>query len=107
MCGVLELETDERLPRPSPDRSFQPGRLFVGVLSGTYRELFIDNLLVRIHFIIGMIRWTGFAPWEFEIPFPGSLTSTFLVASEKLNGAGTTRNPFPAPLTSSLNSSET
>jgi len=42
------------------------------------RELLIDNLLVRIHFIIVMIRWTGLAPWEFEFPFPGSLTSTFL-----------------------------
>ena len=42
------------------------------------REFFIDNLLVRIHFIIVMVRWTGLAPWEFEFPFPGSLTSTFL-----------------------------
>ena len=25
-----------------------------------------------------MIRWTVLAPWEFEFPFPGSLTSTFL-----------------------------
>jgi len=31
------------------------------------RECFIVNLLVRIHFIIVMIRWTGLAPWEFEI----------------------------------------
>jgi len=30
------------------------------------REFFVDNLLVRIHFIIVMIRWTGLAPWEFE-----------------------------------------
>ena len=45
------------------------------------REFFIDNLLVRIHFIIVMIRWSGLAPWEFEFPFPGSLTSTFLVCS--------------------------
>ena len=30
------------------------------------REFFIDNLLVRIQFIIVMIRWTGLAPWEFE-----------------------------------------
>ena len=30
------------------------------------RDLFIDNLLVRIHFIILMIRWTGFAPWKFD-----------------------------------------
>jgi len=29
--------------------------------------------------IIVMIKWTGLAPWEFEFPFPGSLTSTFLV----------------------------
>jgi len=42
------------------------------------REFFIDNLPVRIHFIIAMIRWTGLVPWEFEFPFPGSLTSTFL-----------------------------
>ena len=41
------------------------------------REFFIDNLLVRIHFIIEMIWWTGLAPWEFEFPFPGSLASTF------------------------------
>jgi len=27
-------------------------------------EFFIDNLLVRIQFIIVMIRWTGLAPWE-------------------------------------------
>ena len=40
--------------------------------------LFVDNLLVRIHFIIVVIRWSGLAPWEFEFPFPGSLTSTFL-----------------------------
>jgi len=43
------------------------------------REFFIDNLLVRIHFSIVMIRWTGLAQWKFEFPFPGSLTSTFLV----------------------------
>jgi len=32
------------------------------------REFFIDNLLVRIHFTIVMIRWTGLAPWQFEFP---------------------------------------
>ena len=42
------------------------------------REFFIDNLLVRIHLIIVMIRWTGLAPWEFEFPFSGSLASAFL-----------------------------
>ena len=42
------------------------------------RERFIDNLLVRIHVAIVIIWWTGLAPWEFEFPFPGSLTSTSL-----------------------------
>ena len=37
-------------------------------VAGRESELFIDNLLVRIHFIIVMIRWTGLAPWEFESP---------------------------------------
>jgi len=48
---------------------------------GPEREFFIDNLLVRIHFIIVMIRWTGLAPWEFEFPFPGILISTFLTGN--------------------------
>jgi len=41
----------------------------------TEREFFIDNLMVRIHFIVVMIRWTGLARWECEFPFPGSFTS--------------------------------
>ena len=44
----------------------------------TEREFFIDNLLVRIHSTMLMIRWTGLAPWAYEFPFPGGLTSTFL-----------------------------
>jgi hypothetical protein len=42
------------------------------------RDFFIDNLLVRIHFINVMMKWTGLARWELEFPFPGSLTSFFL-----------------------------
>ena len=42
-------------------------------------DFFIDNLRVRIHFIIDMIWWIGLAPWEFGFPFPGSLTSTILM----------------------------
>ena len=42
------------------------------------REFFFEILKVRIHVIIVTIRWTGLAPWEFEFPFPGSFTSTFL-----------------------------
>jgi len=48
------------------------------LLEPAQREFFIDNLLGRIHCSIVMIRWTGLAPWEFEFPFPGCLTSTFL-----------------------------
>ena len=39
-------------------------------------EVFIDNLLVRIHFILEMIWWTGLVLWQFEFPFGGSLIST-------------------------------
>ena len=42
---------------------------------GAEREFFIEKLLVQIRCIIVMIRWTGLALWEFEFPFPGSLTS--------------------------------
>ena len=48
------------------------------------RDFFIDTLLVRIHFIIVMIGWTGLASWEFQSSFPGSLTSTFLLYHERL-----------------------
>ena len=41
-------------------------------------EFFVDNPLVRIHFIIVMSRWTSPAPWKFELLCPGSLTSTLL-----------------------------
>jgi hypothetical protein len=46
------------------------------------KESLIDNLPVRIHFIIVVLWWTGLAPWEFEFSFPGSLISAFLEASE-------------------------
>ena len=59
------------------------------------REFVIDNLLVRVHFIIVMIRWTGLAPWEFAFPFPGSLTSTFLVPRNNLYR---TAGDLPVPL---------
>ena len=62
-------------------------------MSSAERDFFIDNLLVRIHFIIKMIRRTGLAPWEFEFPFPGSLTSTFLGV-----GAGPGGMEFPTDL---------
>jgi hypothetical protein len=59
-----------------------------------WRELFIDNPLVRIHFIIEMIWWIGLAPWEFEFPFPGSLIPTFL---ERLSIHSTFRFTYHNP----------
>jgi len=59
------------------------------------RESFFDNLLVRNHFIIVMIRWTSLAPWEFESPFPGSLTSTFLVPYQPLPNQPLPKRMFP------------
>ena len=32
-------------------------------------------------------RWTSLAPWEFEFPFPGSLTSTFLAGMRMQSGS--------------------
>jgi len=58
------------------------GELMAGMLMSAGEDGTIKwcdlHLLVRIHFIIVMIGWTGLAPWEVEFPFPGSLTSTFL-----------------------------
>ena len=45
---------------------------------GPEKEFLIDNLLVRILSIIEIIRWTGLAPWDYEFPFAGSRTPTFL-----------------------------
>ena len=33
-----------------------------------------------------MIRWTGLVPWEFEFPFPGSLTSIWMTGARGLGG---------------------
>ena len=48
-------------------------------INSGYGRSSIKNLLVQIQFITETIRWTGLAPWEFEISFLDSLTSTFLV----------------------------
>ena len=37
------------------------------------RGFFIDNLLVRIRFIIVMIKWTGLASWVLNILFQVAL----------------------------------
>ena len=53
------------------------------------REFFIDNLLVRIHFIIVMIRWTGLAPWETKtVSLEGGTSVTQKVYSCHMTGFG-------------------
>jgi len=54
-------------------------------------------LVVRIHCIIVMIGWTGLAPWEFEFPFPGSLTSTFLAGAGRTVRAALLMRQFKLP----------
>ena len=61
--GRLEINQSIKLPR---------------ALTTPSRRRQREKNSVRNHFIIVMIRWTGLAPWEFEFPFPGSLTSIFL-----------------------------
>jgi len=68
------VEVDERVVEEHQHEQRRPHQQ---APAGRERVL-IDSLLVRIQFIIEMIRWTGLAPWEFEFPFPGSLASTFL-----------------------------
>ena len=46
-------------PAQSPPRA-RPGQL--SLRRKEEREFFIDNLLVRIHYIVEMILWTGLAP---------------------------------------------
>ena len=36
--------------------------IYIYIYMYIYMYIYIDNLLVRIHFIIMMIRWTGLAP---------------------------------------------
>ena len=56
------------------------------------REFFIDNLLVRIHFIIVMSRCTGLAPWDFESPFPAlHLPSMYLCFTHLQVGGSASR----------------
>jgi len=80
--------------------------------ASTEREFFIDNLLVRIRFIIVMMRWTGLAPWEFDFPFPiGRAHAAALGAPGALQGYGiewdvnpNPHKPYPAdPKPSTLN----
>jgi len=44
------------------ETSHAPADAVCNVDHAPKRQFLIDNLLVRIHFIIVMIRWTGLAP---------------------------------------------
>ena len=68
-------------PNPNAPRRGAARGLHLRGRARVEREFFIDNLLVRIHVILEMFWWIGLAPWEFELPFPGSRLSTFLVLS--------------------------
>jgi len=51
-----------------------------------FRESLRCVLLLRIHFIIVMIRWTGLAPWEFKFPFPGKRLRCVLAGEVRFRG---------------------
>ena len=73
-AGFEQLREHEELVSIPP----RPALPLLEGLLRREREFFIDNLQVRIHFIIEMIWWTGLAPWDFEFPFPGCLISTII-----------------------------
>ena len=54
-----------------------------------------------------MIWWTGLAPWEFEFPFPGRLTSTFLKKTGRRRGGRRGRGRCSHPLSHTLSPSLT
>ena len=72
-----------------------PARSGCSMASGS--EFFIDNLLVRAHFIIVVIRCTGLAPWGFQFPVPGSLTSTLRNAGFATRASRQARARAPPP----------
>ena len=57
------------------------------------RQIFIDNLLVRVHLIIEMSR-PALRHGSFEFPFSGSLISTFQVVQVDLAGGRDTHNAY-------------
>ena len=72
MPDLVRIEDDPVMSRPGTCAGCRPT---VGNTVGSYaqpgsrpeahleRECFIDSLLVRIHFLIVMVSWTGLAPW--------------------------------------------
>ena len=80
-CGGVGFRIEEPLKTPPGLGWRKHSRLcgerrrpFTAAARATYqqREFFIDNLLVRIHFIIVMIRWTGLPTDDVPPPSPPS-----------------------------------
>ena len=75
--NFLRLEGRQQVELDQPPRLLPRLPTLLPILPTTQpTEFFIDNLLVRIHFIIDIIWWTGLAPWGVEFPVPCSLIST-------------------------------
>ena len=87
--SILKLQPSTLNHPPPPSWRLRPGLSVPGLSRHSWKgeegDLFIDNPLVRIHFIIEMIRWTGLAPWLLKFPFPGSLTSACLDPPRQLS----------------------
>ena len=49
------------------------------------REFVIDNLLLRIHPIRVIIRWTGLALWRYDFFSSDSFTSIFIMLRWQVN----------------------
>jgi len=63
-------------------------------MASTQVPTVIDNLLVRIHFIIEMIWWTGLAPYDDVIEI-GDHPDGFHSGSAEFANASHTLNPEP------------
>ena len=58
MKDLRDLDSKSFLSRIHRSRLVSPGH----ENPHPEKEFFVDNLLVRIHLIIVMVRWTGLAP---------------------------------------------
>ena len=96
--GLSHFQTDGKHSRelrslnPQP-RTLHPEPLIHVRSAIVQREFVVGNLLVRNHFMILMIRWTGLAPREFGLCFPGSLTSISLQYTPYQHASNTVASP--------------
>ena len=77
--GELDDSPSDARPGGQDTRCHEEGDYRPDVLDA--RPAVKENSLIMTRWTglaIRWIRWTGLAPWEFELPFQGSFTSTFL-----------------------------